>query len=80
MNDLAKNQITVDGVTFIVDGISFEYSQIDGSNAGRSDDFSMIRDVGGLINKVYCLFNDKSKWYGQALSTLLKITEKKNVN
>ena len=77
MNNLERNQITVDGVTFNVDGISYEYAQLDGSTAGRSDDGSMTRDVIGLTNKVYCLFNDKSKWYGQTLSNLLKLIEKK---
>ncbi len=77
MNNLERNQITVDGVTFEVDGISYEYAQLDGDNAGRSDNGGMTRDVIGLTNKVYCSFNDKSKWYGQNLSNLLKLIKKK---
>ena len=77
MNELNKNQISVDGDIFDVDNISYEYSQLDGDNAGRSDDGSMTRDVIGLTNKVYCGFNDKSKWYGSELSRLLKLTKKK---
>lgn len=77
MNNLERNQITVDGVTFEVDGISYEYAQLDGDNAGRSDNGGMTRDVVGLTNKVYCSFNDKSKWYGQNLSNLLKLIKKK---
>lgn len=77
MNSLERNQITVDGVTFDVDGISYEYAQLDGENAGRSDNGKMTRDVIGLTNKVYCSFNDKSKWYGQNLSNLLQLIKKK---
>lgn len=76
MNELRRNEITVDGIIFETDGISFEYSQLDGDNAGRSDDGGMTRDVLGMTNKVYCLFNSRDKWYGQQLSALLKLTEK----
>lgn len=37
----------------------------------------MTRDVVGLTNKVYCTFNKLDEWYGQNLSNLLKLTEKK---
>lgn len=70
-----KYEIQVDNETFIVDDISYEYSQLDGQEAGRSDDGNMTRDVIGLTNKVYCKFNDKDRWYGRELSRLLKLTE-----
>ncbi len=71
-----KYEIQVDGVAFIVDDISFNYSQQDGENAGRTDDGTMYRDVVGLINKVSCEFNNADKWRGTTLSTLLKLLEK----
>ncbi|MDE6284688.1 MAG: hypothetical protein K2M17_02990 [Bacilli bacterium] len=71
-----KYEIQVDDDIFIVDDISFEYSQQDGENAGRTDDGTMYRDVVGLINKVACDFKDMDKWKGATLSTLLKIVEK----
>lgn len=73
-----KYEIQVDGITYIVDDISFEYSQLDGDNAGRSDDGTMYRDVIGLINKVSCEFNDSDKWSGATLSNLLKLAKKKS--
>lgn len=73
-----KYEIQVDGETYIVDDISFEYSQLDGDNAGRSDDGTMYRDVIGLINKVSCDFKDSKKWNGATLSTLLKLAKKKS--
>ena len=33
-----KYEIQVDGTTFIVDSLGFEYTQLDGDGAGRSDD------------------------------------------
>ena len=51
-----KYEIQVDGEKFIVDGISYEFAQLDGDEAGRSDDGLMYRDVVGLTNKVYCDF------------------------
>lgn len=71
-----KYEIEVDGEIFIVDDISFTYSQQDGENAGRTDDGTMYRDVIGLINKVSCDFKDMDKWKGATLSTLLKLVEK----
>lgn len=71
-----KYEISVDGVTFIVDDIKFSYTQQDGEDAGRSDDGTMYRDVIGLINKVSCDFKDKDKWRGATLSTILKLLEK----
>lgn len=73
-----KYEIQVDEVTYVVDDISFEYSQLDGDNAGRSDDGTMYRDVIGLINKVSCDFNDSDKWSGATLSSLLKLVKKKS--
>lgn len=71
-----KYEITVDGTTYIVDDISYEYAQLDGESAGRSEDGTMYRDVIGLTNKVSCDFNDKDKWKGTTLSNLLKLVEK----
>lgn len=73
---MEKYEIQVDGITYIVDDISYEYSQLDGDSAGRSEDGTMYRDVIGLTNKVSCDFNDKDKWKGAALSNLLKLVEK----
>ena len=71
-----KSEIVVDGVTFVVDDIYWEYAQFDGEQAGRSEDGTMYRDVIGLTNKVYCEFKDKDKWRGATLSNLLKLIEK----
>lgn len=72
-----KYEIEIDGVKIAVDDFGYEYTQLDGDESGRSDDFSMTRDVGGLNNKLYAIFNDMDRWYGQALSDLLKLIEKK---
>ena len=70
--------IVVDGTSFKVDNISYEYAQLDGESAGRSEDGSMYRDVIGLTNKVYCDFiNYRS---GSELSSLLKLLKKKDCN
>lgn len=71
-----KYEIKVDEATFIVDDISYEYAQLDGENAGRSEDGTMYRDVIGLTNKVSCDFNDKDKWKDATLSQILKLVEK----
>lgn len=71
-----KSEIVVDGITYIVDDISYEYAQLDGDSAGRSEDGTMYRDVIGLTNKVSCDFMDKDKWKGATLSNLLKLVEK----
>ena len=71
-----KYEVQADGTTYIVDDISYEYAQLDGESAGRSEDGTMYRDVIGLTNKISCDFNDKSKWYGATLSNLLKLVEK----
>ncbi len=69
-----KSQFKVDNVTFTADGISYEYSQLDGENAGRSDDGTMYRDVIGLTNKVSYDFNDfRSE---DEISNILKLLEK----
>lgn len=66
--------IVVDGTSFKVDNIGYEYAQLDGESAGRSEDGSMYRDVIGLTNKVYCDFiNFRS---GSELSSLLHLLEK----
>lgn len=69
-------EIQVDNETYIVDGISYEYSQQDSEQSGRSDDGTMYRDVVGLANKIYCDFNDKDKWKEATLSNLLKLVKK----
>ncbi len=71
-----KYEIQVDGTTYVVDGISYEYSQLDGDSAGRSEDGTMFRDVIGLTNKVSCDFKDKDKWRGATLSNLIQLVEK----
>lgn len=75
---MKKNEIQVDGITYAVDGISFEYAQLDGDSAGRSEDGTMYRDVVGMTNKVFCDFKDKEKWSGATLSNLLKLVKKKS--
>lgn len=73
-----KYEIQVDGTTYVVDDISYEYSQLDGENAGRSEDGTMYRDVIGLTNKVSCDFLDIDKWRGTTLSNLLQLVKKKS--
>ena len=70
--------ITVDGITYNVDNIGYEYAQLDGDSAGRSEDGTMYRDVIGLTNKIYCDFiNYRS---GNELSSLLHLLEKTSCN
>lgn len=70
--------IVVDGTSFKVDDIGYEYAQLDGESAGRSEDGSMYRDVIGLTNKVYCDFiNFRS---GSELSLILKLLKKRECN
>ena len=71
---MKDEEFTVDGVTFVADAISYEYSQLDGENAGRSDDGTMYRDVIGLTNKVSYDFTDyRGK---EKISDILKLLEK----
>lgn len=72
-----KYEIQVDGTTFIVDSLGFEYTQLDGDGAGRSDDGSVTRDVIGLTNKLVAKITDKDRYYGSTLSNLLKLIKKK---
>ncbi len=72
-----KYLLKIDGEEFIADDFGYEYSQFDGEGSGRGDDMTMVRDVKGLNNKLYAEFNDKDRWYGQNLSRLLKLIEKK---
>lgn len=46
--------VTVDGVNYLFDDIGYEYSQLDGDEAGRSEDGTMYRSVIGLTNKISC--------------------------
>ena len=69
-----KSQFKVDNVLFSADAISYEYSQLDGESAGRSDDGTMYRDVIGLTNKVSYDFNDFRD--EDELSNILKLLEK----
>ncbi len=71
-----KNQFKVDGVLFSADAINYEYAQLDGDNAGRSDDGTMYRDVIGLTNKISYDFN--SFLSEEELSNVLKLLEKTN--
>ena len=69
-----KGQFKVDNVLFSADAISYEYSQLDGESAGRSDDGTMYRDVIGLSNKVSYDFNSfRSE---EEISNILKLLEK----
>ncbi len=69
-----KSQFKVDNILFSADKISYEYSQLDGEDAGRSDDGTMYRDVIGLTNKVSYDFNDfRSE---DEISDILKLLEK----
>lgn len=69
-----KGQFKVDNVLFSADAISYEYSQLDGESAGRSDDGTMYRDVIGLTNKVSYDFNSfRSE---EEISKILKLLEK----
>jgi len=72
---MEKHKIRINGIWFEVDGFGYEPTQLDGEEAGRSDDFSMTRDVGGLNNKLYAIFNDLDKWYGEELSKLIKLID-----
>lgn len=69
-----KSQFKVDNVLFTANSISYEYAQLDGENAGRSDDGTMYRDVIGLTNKVsydFIDFRDEDE-----LSSILQLLEK----
>ena len=69
-----KGQFKVDNMLFSADAISYEYSQLDGESAGRSDDGTMYRDVIGLTNKVSYDFNSfRSE---EEISNILKLLEK----
>ena len=69
-----KSQFKVDDILFSADAISYEYAQLDGEDAGRSDDGTMYRDVIGLTNKVSYDFNDfRSE---DEISDILKLLEK----
>lgn len=70
--------IVVDGTSYNVDDISYEYAQLDGESAGRSEDGTMYRDVIGLTNKVSCDFIDYRS--GNELSSLLHLLEKTSCN
>lgn len=71
---MQKNEFVFDGVNYLADDIGYEYSQLDGDNAGRSDDGTMYRDVIGLTNKVYYDFKDFRE--EKEISKLLKLLEK----
>ena len=74
--ELEKYKIKIDDDVFIVDDFGYEFTQFDGDGAGRSDDMTMTRDVKGLNNKLYAIFNNKDRWYGEELSRLLKLINK----
>lgn len=71
---MRDSDFEADGIRFSADAISYEYQQLDGDNAGRSDDGTMYRDVIGLTNKISYDFNDfRSE---QEISNILKLLEK----
>lgn len=71
---MKKSEFKVDNELFIADDISYEYSQLDGDNAGRSDDGVMYRDVIGLTNKVS--YDFKSYRDEEQISKILKLLKK----
>lgn len=74
MIKIKDTEFKVDGIIFSADDISYEYQQLDGDNAGRSDDGTMYRDVIGLTNKVS--YDFKSYPGAEQLSNILKLLEK----
>ena len=71
---MKDTEFKFDDVVFSADDISYEYAQLDGEEAGRSDDGTMYRDVIGLTNKVYYDFKDyRGK---EDISKILKLLEK----
>lgn len=69
-----KAEFKVDDVLFSADSISYEYAQLDGESAGRSDDGTMYRDVIGLTNKVcYDFIDFRSE---EEISNILKLLKK----
>ena len=77
MEEQDRYLLKINNDWFIADGLGYEPTQLDGDEAGRSDDFSMTRDVGGLNNKMYAKFNDLDKWHGRELSRLIKLIDLK---
>jgi len=71
---LKKSEFKVDNELFVADDISYEYAQLDGDNAGRSDDGVMYRDVIGLTNKVSYDFKDYRS--EEEISKILKLLKK----
>lgn len=74
---MEKYQIKVISTTINVDHLGFEYSQLDGDDAGRSENGTMHRDVIGMQSKIYCGFDYKK---GSELKTLLNISRLKSAN
>ena len=71
---MKKNEFKVNGTIFSADGVSYEYAQLDGDDAGRSENGTMYRDVIGLTNKVSYDFMDYRNLDG--ISKILKLLEK----
>ena len=71
---MKKSEFKVDNELFVADDISYEYAQLDGDNAGRSDDGVMYRDVIGLTNKVSYDFKDYRS--EEEISKILKLLKK----
>lgn len=67
--------VTIDGVNYLFDDIGYEYSQLDGDEAGRSEDGTMYRSVIGLTNKVSCDVSRPTLSAAEA-SSFLKLLEK----
>ncbi len=71
---MKDSQFEADGILFTADTVQYEYSQLDGDSAGRSDDGTMYRDVIGLTNKISYDFID---FRGEKeISNILKLLEK----
>ena len=71
---MKKSEFKVDNELFVADDISYEYAQLDGDNAGRSDDGVMYCDVIGLTNKVSYDFKDYRS--EEEISKILKLLKK----
>ncbi len=68
-------RIKINNLDINIDGIKYEYSQQDKDESGRSDDFTMTRDVAGLLNKIYCDLKDRNNLTGTTLDNILSLVD-----